>query len=154
MFFIKIDYCNSTYKNISPVFCVMLLLPPRNLNRCVKIKQVLNFISTIGLIAPIKNFKQNIGENIVQCWFYETGIKILRQISKAPLPLLLISRQNSNVDFVKTNTGINYYVINFVRYCQKVYKNQSTLKAHIFQYHKEKPEGQRVFNQTLGGYYR
>ena len=43
-----------------------------------KIKQVFNFFSTIGLVALIKNIKQNIGENFVQCWFYETSIKTLR----------------------------------------------------------------------------
>jgi hypothetical protein len=96
----------------------MFLLPPANLQRKknklvlfftvspplnsrVKKKHVLNFFSTIGLIAPIKNIKQNIGENFVQCLFYETSIKILRLISKVALPLLLICRQNSNVDFVK-----------------------------------------------------
>ena len=52
------------------------------------------------LMASIKNIKHNLQENIVQCWFYETGINILRLISKAPPPLLLIFRQNSNVDYV------------------------------------------------------
>ena len=37
--------------------------PP--LNSRIKIKQGLNFFSAIGLIASIKNIKQNIGENIV-----------------------------------------------------------------------------------------
>ena len=60
--------------------------------------------------APIKNIKQNIGENIVHCWFYETSIKILRLISKAPPPLLLICRQNFNVDFLKP---IMYYTIGY-----------------------------------------
>ena len=31
----------------------------------------------LGLIASIKNISQNIREIIVQCWFYETSIKIL-----------------------------------------------------------------------------
>ena len=42
-----------------------------------KTKIVLNiFFSRLGLIVAIKNIKQNIRENIVQCWFYETSIKI------------------------------------------------------------------------------
>ena len=44
----------------------------------VKRKQVLIFFSAIGLIAPIKYIKQNIGDNIVKCRFYEISIKILR----------------------------------------------------------------------------
>jgi hypothetical protein len=64
-------------------------------------KQDMNIFSFIGLIPPIKNIKQNIGENIVHCWFYKTSIKILQLISKATPPLLLICRQNSNIDFVK-----------------------------------------------------
>ena len=59
----------------------------------------------LGLIALIKIIKQNIRENIVctlvQFWFYETSIKILRLISKASSPPLLIYRQNSDVDYVK-----------------------------------------------------
>ena len=46
------------------------------LNSRVKNKISFNFFSTLGLIAPIKIIKQNLGENIVQCWFYETSIKI------------------------------------------------------------------------------
>ena len=38
----------------------------------------------LGLIASIKNIKQNVGENIVQCWFYETSVEILRMISEPP----------------------------------------------------------------------
>ena len=34
----------------------------------------MNFFSAIGMIADIKNIKQNIRENIVQCWFYEISI--------------------------------------------------------------------------------
>ena len=46
----------------------------------------------LGLIASIKNILQNIRENIVQGWFYETSITILRLINKthstfANLPL-------------------------------------------------------------------
>ena len=70
-------------------------------NKPRKIKQVLNFFSTLGFIASIKNIKQNIRDNIVQYWFYETSIKILRLINKAPPPLLLICRQNFNADSVK-----------------------------------------------------
>ena len=44
----------------------------------------------------VKNIKQNIRENIVLCWFYETSIKILRLNSKAQPKLLLICRQNFN----------------------------------------------------------
>jgi hypothetical protein len=38
----------------------------------------LNFFATIGLIAPIKNIKQNIEENIVQCsdGFTKPALKI------------------------------------------------------------------------------
>ena len=53
------------------------------------------------LVIIVKKIKQNIGGNIVKRWFYETSIKILRLISKDSSSLLLISRQNSNVDFVK-----------------------------------------------------
>ena len=49
-------------------------------------------VKFLGSIAPIKT-RQNIGENIVQCWFYETSIKFLRLISKTPPPLLLIFRK-------------------------------------------------------------
>ena len=59
------------------------------------------FFNTLGLIASIKNFKQNIQEYIVQCWLYKLSIRILRLISKASPPLLLICRQNLNVDNVK-----------------------------------------------------
>ena len=65
------------------------------------IKHDFNFYSTLGLIVSIKNIKQNIRENIVQCWFYKTRIKILRLTIKAQPLLLLICRQNSNVDNVK-----------------------------------------------------
>ena len=41
-------------------------------------------LSTLGLIASIKNIEQNIRENIVKCWIYEIKIKILRLISKPP----------------------------------------------------------------------
>ena len=104
----------------------------------------MNFFSTICLIAPIKNIKQNIEENIVQCWFYETSINILRLISKAPLTLFLICHQNSNVDspasFWETlqlwkETFIFYYklitykkhvfveVIIIIRYLLNYYRN-------------------------------
>ena len=46
----------------------------------------------LGLIAPIKHIKQNIRENIVQCWFYKTSIKILRLINKAQPSHLLLCR--------------------------------------------------------------
>ena len=57
--------------------------PP--LNSRVKYKQVFNLFSMLCLIASIKNIKQNIRENIVQCWFYETIIKILRLIRNTQL---------------------------------------------------------------------
>ena len=66
------------------------------------IKQILLILfSTLGMIASNKNIKQNIRENIVLCWLYETSIKILRQISKAPPPILTICRQNYNFDYIK-----------------------------------------------------
>ena len=54
----------------------------------------------LGLIASIINIEQNVRENIVQCWFYETSIKILRLIITISPPLLLID-QNYNADSVK-----------------------------------------------------
>ena len=81
---------------ISPFFCIQFLLPPHNLerkktklvlfrtlqnypllnSRIKRYKKSFGFIFYIGLRAPIKNIKQNIGEeSIVQCWFYETIIK-------------------------------------------------------------------------------
>ena len=59
----------------------------------------------------MKNIIQNIGENIVQGWFYEISIKIFRAQLRnphPPQPLLLICRQNFDVDFLKTNTVIYY----------------------------------------------
>ena len=80
--------------------------PP--LNSRVKIKQVFNFFFMLGLIPSIKRFKQNRQENIVQCWFYETSIKILRLISNAPSQLLLICRQIPTLVHKKT---ILYYTM-------------------------------------------
>ena len=112
-------YNHSVIKNLfSPFFCVMffvaarkptaernktyftlyaLNLPP--LNSRVKNKTGFEFLFYYRFDSA--NQKQNIEENIVQVWFYETSIKILRLISKAPPSFLLICRQNSNVDFVK-----------------------------------------------------
>ena len=64
----------------------------------------------LGLIASIRNIKQNIQENIVQCWFFQTSLKILDLVNKAQPPLLLICRQNFNAHSVKTNTVIYYYL--------------------------------------------
>ena len=63
------------------------MLSPASLTRSKN-----GFISTLGLLASIKNIKQN----IVEGWFHENSIKILPLISKAPPPLLLIKRQNFN----------------------------------------------------------
>ena len=41
-------------------------------------KKVFILFFTLCFIASIKNIKQNTRENIVECWFYETCIKILR----------------------------------------------------------------------------
>ena len=62
----------------------------------------------LGLIVSIKNIKQNIQENVVQCWFYfyDTSIKILLLISKPHPALLPIHRLNANAGFCKTNTVI------------------------------------------------
>ena len=51
-----------------------------------KIKQVWNMFHTSCFIASIKNIKQNIRENIVQCWFYDPSIKILRACYLTPIP--------------------------------------------------------------------
>ena len=64
-----------------------------SLNSREKVKQVLNFFSTLGLMPSIKNFKQNKRENIVQCWFYKISFGILRLISNASAQLLPICRQ-------------------------------------------------------------
>ena len=40
------------------------------------------FFSMLGLITSNENIEQNMQENIVQCWFYETSFKIWRLISK------------------------------------------------------------------------
>ena len=85
----------------SPFFCVMFLLPLENLQRNktgfilyalnspplnsrVKNKTSFEFLFYYMFPSAIKNIKQNIGENIVQCWLYETSIKILHLISKVP----------------------------------------------------------------------
>ena len=57
-----------------------LNLPP--LNSRVKNKTGFEFLFYYRFDSA--NQKQNIEENIVQVWFYETSIKILRLISKAP----------------------------------------------------------------------
>ena len=63
----------------------------------LQIKILIIFLfSSLGLIASIEYIKQNIQENIVQCWFYETKQKILRLISKPTLKNLLIYHQNIN----------------------------------------------------------
>ena len=72
----------------------------------VNIVHKVNCLAPLGLIESIKNIKQNIRENIVPCWFYETSMKILRLISKAPSPTFANLPPNSNVDTVKTNTVI------------------------------------------------
>ena len=52
----------------------------------------------LGLIASIKNIKQNIQENIVQCWFHWFQKPALYLF--APHQLSLICRQTSNTDYV------------------------------------------------------
>ena len=59
------------------------------LNILVKNKTSFESIFYVRFDAVNKKIKQNKRENIVQCWFYETSIKILRQISNAPPSLLL-----------------------------------------------------------------
>ena len=68
----------------------------------VIIKTLIYFlISLLGLITSIKT-ETKYTKNIVQCWFYETSIKVLRLISKIPLPtLLLIWRQDSTAGSLK-----------------------------------------------------
>ena len=126
----------------SPFFCVMLLLPPSNLQRkenkwfyfvrsqltssknsCKKRRNFKFLFYYIYLIAPIKNIKQNKGENILKCWFYETTIKILLLISKSPPPILLICRQNCNVDLVKPI--LQYTDLGFLQYFRRVCCSQS-----------------------------
>ena len=59
--------------------------------------------STLILLAPIKNIKQNIREKkfTIQCWFYETGIKILSPINKAQLQNFANVPPKFNADSVK-----------------------------------------------------
>ena len=63
----------------------------------------------LGLIASIKNIKQNVGENIVQCWFYETSIKSLRIISEPPPHTFPNLAAKLQCWCRKTNTVIFYY---------------------------------------------
>jgi hypothetical protein len=56
-------------------------------------------------MPSVKNFKHNKRENIVQCLFYETSIKILRLISN---PTFANLPTNSNTSSVKP---ILYYTI-------------------------------------------
>ena len=58
-----------------------------------KIERVLNFFSTLGLIASIKKLNKY-RENIIQCCFYGTSFTFLRLINKAPPSLLLVCRKN------------------------------------------------------------
>ena len=81
--------------------------PP--LNSHVK-RQVLNFVSTLCFIASSKNNKQNIWENIVQCWVYETSIKFSRLIKKNPIPTFVnYLPPKSWCWFPKTNTVMYYF---------------------------------------------
>ena len=72
------------------------------LNSSIKNKTSFELFFYYRFDGANKNIKQKKGENIVQCWFYETSIKIFRLISEDPPPLLLICRQYSNVDYLKT----------------------------------------------------
>ena len=54
-------------------FVLSLLTSPKQSRKIIK--QVLNFFPTIGLIAPIKNNKQNVGENIIQVGFTKPALK-------------------------------------------------------------------------------
>ena len=67
---------NKPNEKLNKVGFILYALDSPPLNSCVK-KKALNFFSMLGLTASIKNIKQTIGDNIVQCWFYETNIKIL-----------------------------------------------------------------------------
>ena len=59
--------------------------------------------------VSIKNIKQNIQKNIVQCSFYETRIRTLRLIGKTPPNIFTNSTSNFHCWFLKTNTVIYYY---------------------------------------------
>ena len=87
----------------------------------------------------IKNIRQNIRENIKQCWFYETSNKILRVISKAPPSPFVFCRQNINVDSVKQ---ILYYTIIIKtydslneRYYKMYYKILPSIGMHMMRKH-------------------
>ena len=92
--------------------------PPLN-SRRIKIKQVLNFFSAIGLIAQIKDIKQNIGETIVQSWYYEISIKIWRALLTNPHPNFVNLPPKFWCWFHKTNTVIYYSHIMAQNLCIK-----------------------------------
>ena len=68
-------------------------------------------ISTLGLIASIKNIKLNIRENIIQCCFYKINNKILRLFSKPPPHTFANSPPKCQCWFRKTKTVIYYYCL-------------------------------------------
>ena len=72
----------NTKRNKTGFLCTL----PTSLNSSVK-RQVSNFFSILSLISSIKNIKQNIRENIVHCFFYETGINFFCLLSKTQPPL-------------------------------------------------------------------
>ena len=78
---------NRTQKETNWFYCVRSRVTSTKLIQLHKKNTtVLNSFSKLGLITSIENIKQNIRENIVQCWFYETSINILRLSNKAPPP--------------------------------------------------------------------
>ena len=67
----------------------------------LKNKTSFEFKFSLGLIASIKNIRQNIRENIVVLVLQKQHYKILRLINKTPPSRLLIWRQNLDADSVK-----------------------------------------------------
>ena len=87
------------------------------LNSRAKKKQKKYFFSTLGLIASIKNITQSIQKKYCTMLVLRNQHKILQLISKAPPSLLLICRQNSNVDYLKLK--LKYTISDSLK---KVYK--------------------------------
>ena len=77
-----------------------------------KNKTSFEFIFCYKFDSNNKNIKQNIGENIVKCWFYEISIKILRQ---TPIPTFVKLPLKFWCWFHKTNTVIYYFMYNVCR---------------------------------------